>query len=287
MKKVYCDNSRCKHHTGEKGCASTVKIGLDGKCESFEKGFIHYLSLVWTELSNSNFIDFVRIGMNPDLRIGIYYVCELYHLIYSESEWGTCRFLRFHATEGGDALGADEIMQREFDEKRFYELYEEFMADNLPGIKREESKKSSQPFGWLSPVGDFVEADFGRHEEAANDIIKKHGFWDEYREWKKTNSGRLCRDFLDEVKGYCLIHNPSASGGYIVSARRLTKNKKNFCIISSGKSVTDLRRNSIWIWLERSPAYAGLLFSPPVFWHIHCEFAEKKGDESMFDQKNE
>ena len=40
---------------------------------------------------------------------------------------------------------------------------------------------------------------------------------------------RLYRDFLTEVKGYCLIHNPSGTGGYIVTnIKELTKKQREF-----------------------------------------------------------
>ena len=39
----------------------------------------------------------------------------------------------------------------------------------------------------------------------------------------------LMRDFLSEVKGYCLIHNPSGYTGYIVTnMKNLTKQQKEF-----------------------------------------------------------
>ena len=51
--------------------------------------------------------------------------------------------------------------------------------------------------------------------------------------WVKENGdneiGHLMRDFLSEVKGYCLIHNPTGCGGYIVTnMKSLTKRQKEF-----------------------------------------------------------
>lgn len=88
-------------------------------------------------------------------------------------------------------------------------------------------------FGWLSPAGEFTESPFGTHEESAERICEKKGFDSEYRKWRKemlgTGSLRLYRDFLSEVKGYCLIHNPSRSGGYIVTnVKNLTKRQRDF-----------------------------------------------------------
>ena len=86
---------------------------------------------------------------------------------------------------------------------------------------------------WLYPAGEFTESPFGEHEESAEEICEKKGFETEYRAWRKENLGtgemRLYRDFLAQVKGYCLIHNPSGTGGYIVTnIRELTKKQREF-----------------------------------------------------------
>lgn len=227
-----CENTRCKHYRAGNQCGSVMRIGADGRCQSFEKGLFYYLDLVLDNLKNSNFIDFVQIRTNPDLRIGIYYVCKLYRLIYSETEWGTCRFLRFHAGEGSPALRAKEILQRDWDEKQFFELYTEFMKGKAPTVKKVKPRKRSQSFGWLSPTGIFLESDFGSHEEAAESIIEESDFEKEFKLWREVNRGRMGRDFLNVVKGYCLIHNPSGSGGYVVShTKPLTKKQREFLYI--------------------------------------------------------
>lgn len=230
-RKVYCENARCKNLGKNDACSATVRIGPSGRCESFTKGFNHYVFLVWDALEKSNYIDFIDINRNPDLRIGIYYVCKLFHVIFSEMEWGTCRMLTFHKEEKGPALRREEIVALGLDEAEFDTLYKEFMAGRLPGPQRPvpEPEKTSQPFGWLSPMGDFLESDFGTHEEEARRIINAAGFQEECLAWKREDSGRLCRDFLENVKGYVLIHNPSGNGGYIVSAtKQLTKNQREF-----------------------------------------------------------
>ena len=148
MERVSCNNIRCKHQSNEKGC-DIDQIGINGTCQSFEKGFWYYVFLVWDKLAHSNFIDFVDIHHDSDLRIGIYYVCVMYHLIYSEREWGTCRFLCFHQTEGGPALSLGDIQKLLIDETRYTELYTDFMNGNLPGSNQKKAlrKKDSQPFG--------------------------------------------------------------------------------------------------------------------------------------------
>lgn len=93
--------------------------------------------------------------------------------------------------------------------------------------------ETGKEFGWLSPEGTFTESPFGTHEESAEMICERKGFVDEYWKWVKENGdneiGHLMRDFLSEVKGYCLIHNPTGCGGYIVTnMKSLTKRQKEF-----------------------------------------------------------
>lgn len=223
-RKVYCDNTGCKHRRGSV-CDTTVRIGRNGKCESFEKGIFYYFNLVGDAMRNSNYIDFVQINADPDLRIGIYYVCTTYRLGFSIMEWGTSRLLLFRKEENEDTLKWREIVSLDVDEDAFITICTEFTNGILPEINRQPAKKSAQPYGWLSPRGEFTDADFAEHEAKAEEIVRKQGFWEEYRD----SEYRTCRDFLTNAKGYCLIHNPSGVGGYLVShVKPLTKRQREF-----------------------------------------------------------
>lgn len=232
---IHCKNVRCRHYQ-EEGCGnSDVIIGKDGKCRSFEKGISHYFLLVWDALSRKNYIDMVELNLDPDLRIGLFYVMECYHLGFSEMEWGTCRMFLLKDGETGKALNAEEILEREIDEEKFRYHYTNFASGRLPGQGRREEKAPlpAREFGWLSPSGVFTESPFGKHEESAEEICKAHGFLEEYQEWrrdpKNTHLSLLYRDFLMEKKGYALIHNPSGDGGYVVTSRvKLTKAQREF-----------------------------------------------------------
>ena len=88
--------------------------------------------------------------------------------------------------------------------------------------------KTAQPYVWLSPTGTFTEGGVGEHDAGVRELIRKNGFWEEFRSWRFERQS-TCRDFLSEVKGYCLIHNPSGTGGYIVShVKPLTKKQRDF-----------------------------------------------------------
>lgn len=235
MRKVYCRNTSCKHHTIDDGCDTTVRIGSGGKCNSFEKGFAYYFHIVWEALDSKNYIDMIEINSNPDLRIGLFYIMDCYDLGFSEMEWGTCRLVMLKDGEKGKPLGYEEIVARKLNDKKFMEHYENFKKGIMPG--QDQSKESkpnkAKEFGWLSPSGEFTESPFGEHEESARLICEQKGFVDEYWKWVKATGdngiGHLMRDFLSGVKGYCLIHNPTGYNGYIVTnTRNLTKKQKEF-----------------------------------------------------------
>lgn len=229
-RKVYCENTSCKHYQGKDMCGTTVRIGSNGKCKSFEKGFAYYFHKVWEALGEGNFIDYIKINADDDLRIGIFMVCKVYGISFADMEWGLCRMLLFQESEKGEPLHYEEIVSREKNNEEFHKLYDDFLNGILPTVNHEKPKKDSQPFGWLSPAGKFTEGDFAEHEEVAERIIEKSGFGEEYEDWLMSNGeGATCRDFLAEVKGYCLIHNPAGYGGYIVSnTKPLTKKQKEF-----------------------------------------------------------
>lgn len=232
-RKVKCKNTECRHRIGDNYCNTTVNIGIGGKCESFEKGIVYYFHLVWDALESKNFIDMVEISRNPDIRIGLYYVMDCYNLGFSEMEWGTCRAIMLKDGEDGKALGYEEIVERELDMDKLRKHMENLDNGILPGADREQKETEKKEFGWLSPTGEFTESPFETHEESAEEICERKGFVEEYWNWVKENGDNeidhLMRNFPSEVKGYCLIHNPSGSGGYIVTnMKNLTKQQRDF-----------------------------------------------------------
>lgn len=225
--KTECCNCRCKYHQHNDTCGTVAKIGLNAKCLSFEKGLLYYFDLVWQALHAQNWINTVEL--TDDLRIGLYCVMTAYHLGVCEMEWGLCRMVGLKSGEDGPLLNTDDILAMPIDTEQFQKLMQDFEAGTLPRPEQQPlPAKSSQSYGWLSPAGEFVEADFGEHNDAAQRIIRKKGVGKEFRSWSLTHTG-TCRDFLSDVKGYCLIHDPSGSGGYLVSSTKpLTKKQRDF-----------------------------------------------------------
>lgn len=227
-----CANRGCKHRDGSR-CSITrrVKIGPDGRCESFEKGFLYYTDLVFDALENTNMI--LPQMLTMDMRIGLYYVMTIFHLGFSECAAGPVlgRFFMLKQSESQKGLSADEIRKLPMDEEALAKVVKDFNNGILPGPdmdeqKQEPPKKDSQPFGWLSPTGEFTEGDWGEHEKVAYEIIKAKGFKEEFRRGGYDDTSR---DFLAREKGYALIHNPCGYGGYIVSHEKpLTKKQREF-----------------------------------------------------------
>lgn len=184
-------------------------------------------------MADKNFIDMVEIIINPEIKIGLFYVMDCFNLGFSEMEWGTCRMVMLKDGEDGKPLNYEEIISREIDTEKLRKHIENLDNGILPGSDIKPKEAVTKEFGWLSPTGEFTESPFGEHEESAEEICEKKGFETEYRAWRKEKLGteemRLYRDFLAEVKGYCLIHNPSGTGGCIVTnIKELTKKQREF-----------------------------------------------------------
>lgn len=224
-KKVTCNNASCRHRKPDGTCSTSITITSSGECGSFEKGFIYYFHLVWRALEHKNYIDAVELAENPDLRLGLYYVMKCYGLGFSEMEFGTSRIVMLKDGENGEGLNYKKITAREMNMETLRTCFEEFQNENRPKIKeRTQPEVKEKPFGWLSPTGEFTKSPFGHHEESAEMICGEKGFVEEYWKWVEETGGNeirhLMRDFLVEVKGYCLIHNPSMIGGYIVTRKK-------------------------------------------------------------------
>lgn len=137
-----------------------------------------------------------------------------------------------HHTNGGcdTCITLDGSGKCKSFEKRFCILLSHLQQEQDAAGQQDKEEKE---FGWLSPTGVFTESPFGTHEESAEQICEEKGFTEEYWNWVKENRdneiNHLMRDFLSEVKGYCLIHNPSGYTGYIVTnMKNLTKQQKEF-----------------------------------------------------------
>ena len=229
MRKLICEDTTCKYHGENNVCQKkTVEINF-ARCLSFEKGFYHYILLALQKLKNTNMI--LPLDLNEDMKIGLFYIMEIYDLKLSRFERGDWLWFMLIEEGSNKGLKAEDITVRPINTEKLVKHMTDCANGILPNQVQEEEKpkKTSQPFGWLSPTGDFTEGDFGEHEEVAEQIIAKKRFDTEYKDKVCEYGLYTARDFLSEVKGYVLIHNPSGDGGYIVShVKPLTKKQKEF-----------------------------------------------------------
>lgn len=195
------------------------------------KTFSWYIQNALSKLKSSNFITI--FDLDNDTKLGLYYIMKIFNLSFSHCVRANWEFILLVKDEDSskEGLTADEILALPVDMEVYNELKTEVESGNLPAVaKQNKPKKSSQPFGWLSPTGEFFISEWGTHCTSAENIIKNKNMTKEYEEWEKTDKRNFVpNDFLCNVKGYVLIHNPSNDGGYIVTqSKPLTKKQREF-----------------------------------------------------------
>lgn len=169
--------------------------------------------------------------LNNTCKLGLYYIMSIYNVQFRVCSRANWEWVELCQGEQGKPLMASMIKKLPKSENTEKLLREQFLRGELPNGYNERPKKDSQPYGWLSPTGVFIESPWGTHCESAEIIIKSNNFTKEFDIWTSAHIERICseRDFLSEVKGYVLIHNPANDGGYIVShLKPLTKKQREF-----------------------------------------------------------
>ncbi|MBR3592194.1 MAG: hypothetical protein IKL46_05020 [Clostridia bacterium] len=195
------------------------------------KTFSWYIQNALSKLKGSNFI--TTMELDYDTKLGLYYIMKIFNLSFSHCVRGSWEFVMVVKNEDSSSNGlhADEILALPADIKIYNELKAEFESGILPsGAEQTKPKKSSQPFGWLSPTGEFFISEWGTHCTSAENIIKNKNMAKEYEDWELADKRNFVpNDFLCNVKGYVLIHNPSNDGGYVVTqSKPLTKKQREF-----------------------------------------------------------
>ncbi len=231
-RKIACKNTLCRFQKDGDICIkSHIDIGYNG-CETFKPDLCYYTNKVWNKLS-SNFIC-TYPGISDELRIGLYVVACLWDLKIAND---TSRGMIYFATEDSGPLNHAEIVARPLNHEQLNRFVEMIATDTIEsllvksGPAEDAVESEAKPYGWLSPTGVFTEANWARHDDAAHDIIKAKHFEDEFDEWTDLPEHHCCkgaREFLSEVKGYVLIHDPSNLGYIVSNVKPMTKSQKEF-----------------------------------------------------------
>lgn len=91
-------------------------------------------------------------------------------------------------------------------------------------------KKYTDNYGWLEPDGTFHPVPWCDHQEFAQDTVRERGWWDDFRHWDEETFSFLAGDYLTNVKGWVLLHNPGRGVAYVSrdESKRLTKVQREF-----------------------------------------------------------
>lgn len=184
-------------------------------------------------MGNSNMLFPMDIELRGITTEDMVAYCEEFGLMPAWVGWGGNRWIQFYKD---DELCSPDYL------REIGALKERKVAPR----KKEERVVEYQPWGWLSPTGEFSKGDFGDHEQVAYDIMEAKGWEDEFDNWESRGVG-LGRDFLTGVKGYVLLHNPTGMPYTIVSHEKpLTKAQKEFLYDYFMKEGDKARANSFF-----------------------------------------
>lgn len=254
-----CSNLCCKHHQEGNVCGTVAEIGAGAKCQSFEKGLLYYFSLVWSALKHKNFID--GLELTPDLKIGLYCVMTAYHLGYSAMEWGTCRMYALRTGEDGPMLKTSDIIALPVDESAVKRIGQELERGALASMAtgQPQPAKKSQPYGWLSPTGTFTEGDFGEHDAVARELIRKNGFWEEFRSWWYV-APTIINTFLEhyDLTGKTIIPFATSGGSGMGDTNQRLRPSCSGATLLPGKLLNGRQsKESLTAWLSSIPGVLG------------------------------
>ena len=231
--KITCKNTLCIYQSDDNRCLNDhIDVGYDG-CESFKPALAYYTNKAWNMLGDSNFITTFGYDLTPERRAALYVVATLWNLKIAND---TSHGLIYFCDESSGPLKRVEIIERDLNYDELDRLRK--MCADGSILSLVEKAKAAQgaaenvelkPYGYLSPSGEFTESPWGTHEGAAQKIIDKRGWGDEFDDWQyDSDVHEYARDFVVRVKGYALIHDPSNLGYTVTHIKELTKHQKDF-----------------------------------------------------------
>lgn len=228
---VYCNTVYCKYNSGtqpngKRYCCYNKPITLEhGKCQSYEHGFMYYISHFISQFDNSNMLP-IEVLSDKDVTIGGYYAMHIFNLAMIERGHGSWRWVHFVSKNDPEEkyLKGSEILDQPLNEEEFHRLWKLWEEGKLPPFENEQKEieehqkklvklidKEFNPewaklYGLLSPDGVFYPAPWGEHTNKAYEIVKSNSNWKaEYRISKQKTP----LDFLIYERHFVLIHNPS------------------------------------------------------------------------------
>lgn len=217
MPKVKC-NKLCQHKNDKGFCSykGVISFESNGNCDHFEKNFHYYFNKVWNALHDTNMI--FHHDLSDDLRLGLYYVMEVFNLQYANFEHSG--FICLVETGNSISLKYSDIIKLPMNMEKLAKLYADFNNGKFPDSylnyldeknKNEVEKDGylakvypKPEYGFLSPDGKFYPGDWGTHTAEAYKIIDRFKWNEEHLKSKWHNP----RDFLCYKKNYLLLNDP-------------------------------------------------------------------------------
>lgn len=198
--------------------------------------FIRFIIRPLKKMGGSNILHIMDV--DNEMRLALYYIMEIYDLGFHHCVHGSWEWIMLSKGEKSNCLSGDAIFELTPDMEKYNKHKRDFENGIYPpgfiAMQQQNSNTKDKEFeytgkfGWLSPLGKFLESEYGTHESSAIEIIQKNGWVADY-DRGDNDILNLARDYLCNVKGYVLIHNPSMDGGYIVTnTKPLTKKQKEF-----------------------------------------------------------
>lgn len=236
---IKCENTECKHHKHNNTCSlKKAVIGIGAVCNNFEPGLIYYFYLAPDLLKHTNFISLMEL--TKEIKYSIYILMKCLPIVFKvDAKRGM--ILLYNKNKLDKPLSRNDILdliQTDLDSDELEICNKEFLENGIKtsidtdSLDSNTNKVESQPYGWLSPTGKFTESPWGEHEKSAELIIEQSGFGEEYNEWLEVQSNNTLginyRDFLVQVKGYALIHDPTNLGYNVQHSKKLTKKQREF-----------------------------------------------------------
>ena len=217
MPRVKCN--KLFQYKNDKGFCSykgTVSFESNGNYDHFEKNFHYYFNKVWNALKNTNMIFYH--DLTDELRLGIYYVMEVFNLQYADFK--SSSFICLVETGNSKGLTYSDIIKLPMNMEKLAELYADFNNGKFPNsylnyldeknkneVEKDEHLAKVYPkpeYGFLSPDGKFYPGDWGTHTAEAYKIIARFKWNEEHLKSKWHNP----RDFLCYEKNYLLLDDP-------------------------------------------------------------------------------
>ncbi|MBQ7277482.1 MAG: hypothetical protein IJS58_09600 [Bacilli bacterium] len=238
MVTFHCQRIGCRYCDDSDNCNcpdNEITININKECSGYKKGVWHYICAVKMAMGNNNTM-LPAFDLNTEIKIGVYFIVMLYNITYAYTEYGNWGWISFYDKDEKEskALSIENIFKNyklNIDQFNLFTHYLENSNNDNEVIEKITGKVQPEEvnddyifdYGFINPMGDFSQEDWGEHENLAYRIIQEKNWEDE---WVKE--GGTCVDFLVFNKHYVLIHAPNIVDINVTYNGKMTKKQREF-----------------------------------------------------------